>query len=353
MVKNISWRKYLLWALVVIGVTAGAYYLYNSVSIVGPDSFSIATGRPGGAYNIVTQEYARLLATQGISLELVETAGSVQTLDMLITRQVPAGLVQSGVVGDRDATGLYSLGSLFFEPIMVFYRKDRFEDPLEYLNTLEGRAVAIGELGSGTNQMARMLLADNGLDDASVDFWELSTVEAYAALANGDVDAAFFVLSPATQIVFDLFEHPDLELMNMRRAGAYEARYPYLTRFAVPEGTVDLQLNVPDEDKVILTTTAMLVANELLHADSASQLLAAAADVHGAGDYFAEEWEFPSVKNSELPVPSNIQKYLELGPNELEEYLPVNIAAILQRLIFIVLPALVLLYPLLRLAGCL
>ena len=349
MMHQPSRRQYLLWALIALAVAIGAYYLYQNVRLAGPERFSIATGRPGGAYYAFTESYAQHLATDhGVTLDLVETAGSVETLDLLLQREVPVGLVQSGTVGDIDSTELYSLGSLFYEPIWIFYRNDRFEQPLEYLYDLEGRPVGIGEAGSGTNLMARQMLADNELDEHSVAFHEVSTPDAYDLLTEGQIDAAFFVLAPHVQIVLDLLTHPDLSLMNLRRAGAYEARYPYLTEFAITEGTVDLRRNIPDEDKTILATTGMLVANELLHADSARQLLTAALDVHGGGDYLAEEGEFPSAQNSELAVPYQIEQFLELGPSDLEEYLPVNIATLIQRLVFVVLPLLILLYPLLR-----
>jgi TRAP-type uncharacterized transport system substrate-binding protein len=317
--------------------------------LTGPEEFPIATGRAGGAYDQYAQDYAQLLQqTEGVQLDIIETAGSVETLDKLIAREVPVGFVQSGTIGDRDTTGLYSLGSIFYEPILIFYRPDQFDEPLQYLYDLEGRKVGIGENGSGTNLMARLMLANNELDDRNTEFIELPTTDNYAALSAGEVDAAFFVMSPAAEIVIDMLNDPSLELMNLRRASAYEARYPYLTKFTISEGVVDLRNNIPNEDKTIVATTAMLAANELLHVDSARQLLTAGLLLHAGGGYFAEEGEFPSVDNSELTVPNNIQQFIELGPSDLEEYLPVSLASILQRLIFVVLPIVILLYPLLR-----
>ncbi len=344
-----SLRKYLIWMAVGMAVCAVLYVLYQNVKLTGPEEFSIATGRSGGAYNQYALEYARLLEeAEGVQLDIVETAGSVETLDKLIARQVPVGFVQSGTIGERDTTGLYSLGSIFYEPILIFYRPDQFDGLLQYLHDLEGRSVGIGEVGSGTNLMARLMLANNELDDTNTDFLEVPSNDTYAALAAGEVDAAFFVMSPAADIVVEMLKDPSLELMNLRRAGAYEARYPYLTEFIISEGVVDLRNNIPHEDKTIVATTAMLVANEQLHVDSARQLLAAGLELHEAGDYFAEEGEFPSAENSELPIPNNIQQFIELGPSDLEEYLPVSLASILQRLIFVVLPIVILLYPLLR-----
>ncbi len=311
-----------------------------------------STLQPGGPVEPTTlmhAEYATYLAEQeGVTLNLVETAGSVETLDKLIARQIPVGFVQSGTIGDRDSSGLYSLGSIFYEPILIFYRRDRFDGPLRYLYELEGRTVGIGEVGSGTNLMARLMLSDNELDDRNTNFIESPSVETHAALTSGELDAAFLVTAPAAEMVLAMLADPALDLMSLRRAGAYEARYPYLTKFVISEGSVDLRNNYPDADKTVVATTAMLVANEQLHVDSARQLLAAGLEIFAGGDYFAEEGEFPSSKNSELAVPNNVQQYLDMGPSDLEKFLPVSLATIVQRFIFVVLPMLVILYPLLR-----
>ena len=200
MTRKFSWRKYLIWVLVVVMATAALYYLYHNFRLTGPDEFNIATGRSGGAYNAYARQYATHLAEQeGVTLNLVETAGSVETLDKLIARQIPVGFVQSGTIGDRDSSGLYSLGSIFYEPILIFYRRDRFDGPLRYLYELEGRTVGIGEVGSGTNLMARLMLSDNELDDRNTNFIESPSVESHAALTSGELDAAFLVTAPAAR----------------------------------------------------------------------------------------------------------------------------------------------------------
>ncbi len=100
-----------------MAVSAALYVLYQNFTLTGPEEFSIATGRAGGAYDQYAQDYAQLLQeTEGVQLDIIETAGSVETLDKLIAREVPVGFVQSGTIGDRDTTGLYSLGSIFYEP---------------------------------------------------------------------------------------------------------------------------------------------------------------------------------------------------------------------------------------------
>ena len=59
---------------------------------------------------------------------------------------------------------LLSLGSLYYEPLWLFYRKDV---PFEQLRDLAGRRLAVGPEGSGTRALVRRLLRDNGVDESA------------------------------------------------------------------------------------------------------------------------------------------------------------------------------------------
>ncbi len=62
----------------------------------------------------------------------------------------------------RTIPGLLSLGSLFYEPVWVFYRGER-ADPTR-LTELRGKRIAIGQEGSGVRQLAQQLLAANEIE---------------------------------------------------------------------------------------------------------------------------------------------------------------------------------------------
>ncbi|MFN2295774.1 MAG: hypothetical protein ACK2U0_15345, partial [Candidatus Promineifilaceae bacterium] len=64
-------------ALVVIGI------LYSLIGVRPPKEFTIATGQQGGAYYAYSQEFQRRFAEQGYSLNIRETAGGVETIDLL------------------------------------------------------------------------------------------------------------------------------------------------------------------------------------------------------------------------------------------------------------------------------
>jgi TRAP-type uncharacterized transport system substrate-binding protein len=55
----------------------------------------------------------------------------------------------------RNDSGLLSLGSLFYEPVWVFYRGEKTSDPAD---RTAGKRIAIGQEGSGVRQLAQQLL---------------------------------------------------------------------------------------------------------------------------------------------------------------------------------------------------
>jgi TRAP transporter TAXI family solute receptor len=348
MIKRLPFLRYLLWVFLILLVIVGLYWLYVAVVLRTPTEFTMATGREGGGYYFYGTEYANELEEFGVTLHIQPTAGSIAILDLLNAGEVEVGLVQGGTAADRANDSLYALGSVFYEPIWVFYRRAGFTEPLEYLYELEGRRVAIGEVDSGTNVMARSMLALNEVTAENATFVETPNAEALTMLERGEVDAAFFVMAPASEMLAQLLQNEEIALMDFRRAKAYATRFPHLSEFVIGEGAIDFRRNIPKTDTTIVATTAMLVANQELHPDSARQLLTAAIAVNGRGGPFQEEGEFPSTALTELPIPSSAATFLEVGPTGLERFVPVPVAALIERLLIFVLPLAVLLFPLMR-----
>ncbi len=127
-----------------------------------PRKIVIASGSRNGAYFRYAQQYAEELQKEGLSVEVRETAGSVENLRLLGQdgSGVAVAIVQSGVAGPEELERCYALGSLYREPLWVFYRGDK---PLERLSQLAGKRIGVGPAGSGTYAIAMQLLAANGL----------------------------------------------------------------------------------------------------------------------------------------------------------------------------------------------
>lgn len=207
-----------------------------------PSEIRIAAGNREGAYYHFANRYQSLLAEEGLTLEVVETAGSVENINRLETGDAAIGFVQGGVLGGREHPRLEALASLYFVPLWLFHRHDV---TIADLADLAGKTVAIGEDRSGTQRLVLELLRDNGIDSRSAELYPVGGDYASRQLLDGSVDAAFFIAAPTSPTVRQLLRADQLQLLSFRRHRAYRARHRFLSSVTLGEGMFDLAENLP------------------------------------------------------------------------------------------------------------
>ena len=140
----------------------GFIVAYQFVDPAPPKRIVMGTGSQRGAYYGFGQAYSKLLAREDITLEVRSTAGSVENIHLLEVSSggVDIAFIQGGVGDSSISDDLMSLGSLYFEPIWVFYQAKM---PLRQLSDLRDKRIAIGKEGSGTRAVALKLLELNGI----------------------------------------------------------------------------------------------------------------------------------------------------------------------------------------------
>lgn len=338
------------WIFLIVGI--GFVVAYQFVQPAPPKRIVITTGGESGAYYQFAQRYAAILARDGITLEVKSSAGSLENLDRLKADEAQVGFVQGGVMPPKedpdaeDDSGLLSLGSLFYEPVWVFYRGER---DLTRLTELRGKRIAIGQEGSGVRQLAQQLLAANEIE-AGDHLVPLSGLSAAEELQQGRIDAAFIIASESAPVVQVLLRSPGIRLMSFAQSGAYQRRFPFLTKLTFPQGVADLVRDFPPNDIKVLAPTANLIVRDDLHPALQSLLLQAASEVHGKSGFFQDAGEFPSYKDQMLPLSPDAARYFKSGPSFLQRYLPFWLAVLVDRLIVLLLPVVALLIPLLKVA---
>ncbi|MFC5300005.1 TAXI family TRAP transporter solute-binding subunit [Azospira restricta] len=340
------------WPIVLV-VTIGFVVAYQFVKPAPPSRLAIATGSESGAYHAFAQRYATILARSGVTLELKPSAGSLESIERLKKGEVDVAFVQGGVLpapaeGDAadDGLRLASLGSMYYEPVWVFYRG---EQPLGRLHDLAGKRIAVGAEGSGVRGLATQLLEANEiLLDRNLK--PLAGLEAAEALQQGWVDAAFVIAAPEAPVVQVLLRSPGVRVMSFAQADAYTRRFPFLTRVTLPRGVVDLVRDLPPRSTTLLAATANLVVNEDTHPALVALLLQAASEVHGKSGFFQKGGEFPSYLDTSFELSDDAARYYKSGPPFLQRYLPFWAAVFVDRMVVMLLPLLALLLPLLRVA---
>lgn len=344
-------RSRWMWVLAVVGVLLLVSLILSTVSSLPPRSFTFIAGRPGGAYYTFAQEYQKIAADYGFDIQIKETAGAVETLTLLQEGAAPAGFVQGGVAAEGDATKLSTLASVFREPLWILYRKDLdFPQSPTSLPQLAGLRLGIGEPGSGSNWLTRRMLADTGVTEEDATLLEISTQATAAGLRDGSVDAGFFVMAPSSVLMNDLLVDPNLSLLSLERAAAFDRRYPFLTRMVLPEGTLDMQQDIPPADVEMVVTVANLVVSNEIHPDILRLLTIAAVLTHENGNILDSRFEFPNVAYADLPVGKEALAYLnriKSGESILDNYFPFWMAALIDRYLIFVVPFILILLPML------
>ena len=315
-----------------------------------PRVLTITSGPPGSAFQTNADQYCAILASNGVHLKILPSHGSLENLQRLEKRtlHVDIGFVQGGVVRGTNSQKLVSLGSIAYEPLLVFCRGT---NPITMLSQLAGKRLAIGPKGSGTRSLALTLLQANGITPGGSTTLETSEADDAAdALLAGTVDAVFLMSDSASrQTLVRLLRAPGVQLMSFEQADAYTRRFNYLNKLRLPEGGIDFGKNLPSHDVWLIGPTVELVARPDLNAAVSDLVLEAASQVHGKATMFQNQGEFPAPLVHEFTISADALRYYKSGKTFLYRKLPFWIASLANRILVAFVPMVLVLIPGLRL----
>lgn len=311
----------------------------------------IAAGSADGNYYAAAQQYAQLFEDNGVKLKIRETAGSIENYELLAKDEsIQLAIVQGGTAPQAPGIErLEALATLYLEPLWVFHHGGL---SIVQLSDLQGKRIAVGQAGSGTQVLSEMLLNANGVQDGrgETTFVRENASRTIGMLERGDVDVAFFVLSAESLIVRDLLRNEQLGLLSLDRSEAYAHRYPFLKSVVLSRGVIDLQRDLPRSDVHLIAPVANLVATPELHDAFIPLLLEAAVKAHEAGGLVTDSGKQPSLDGSEFTPNAVARHYIKYGPSFFQEHLGFWIASLIDRTKIMLVPLLILLIPLAKLA---
>ena len=89
-----------------------------------PRTVVISSGPPGSAYAIAAAEYKKFFAGNNIELIVRESAGAQENLLRLQDDgDIDVAFITMGSTDSQASPDLVSLGTMFYEPMWVFYKK--------------------------------------------------------------------------------------------------------------------------------------------------------------------------------------------------------------------------------------
>lgn len=332
-----------------------------------PRHVVLATGSAQGAYHEFGQRYVKALAAHGITVELRETQGTLENLALLRDddSHVEIAFVQGGAdpllrdapADDADTVNapipLVSLGSMFHEPVWLFYREESAQrllgqPQLSGLSELAGWRVNIGAGGSGVPPLVDRLLESHHVDPAALTLERLPQTPAVRDLLEGRLDAVVLASAPEALMVQMLLQTPGIRLLDFAQAEALSRRHPFLVPVTLPRGVVDLARDMPPADVHLVAPTAALVAREDMHPALVQLFVQAASDVHGGAGWFQRRGDFPSAIDHERPLADEAARFYRSGTPWMQRYMPFWLANLVDRMWVVLLSIVAVLIPLSR-----
>ncbi|MEZ4413896.1 MAG: TAXI family TRAP transporter solute-binding subunit [Gemmatimonadales bacterium] len=340
----------LLVALATVVVGAALWWAADQIRPLPPSRLVMTTGPEGSAYRVLGLQYQRILATHGIDLELRPSEGDVENLSRLqdSSSGVDVGFVQGGLTDGTRSPGLSSLGTVMIEPLWIFYRPDAVR-PTGYLADFRTARLSVGPVGSGSRALTMMLIARAGIDTDSALLAGLPPDSAAAALLAGQIDAAAILTGWEAPAIQRLLNAPGIELLPLKRVEAFAALYPFLEMVVLPEGIGDLATDNPPTDVPMLADQASLVVRRDMHPAVQHVLLDAAEQIHARPGVFNRAGQYPAAAAVDLALSAEARHYYKSGRPFLQRHLPFWAAAVLERMLLLLLPLLGIVIPLVRL----
>ncbi len=337
-------------AVVLLAGLLIAFAVFWFIHSAPPETIAITSGAPGSSFQSNAEKYRGILARQRIKLKILPSQGSLENLQRLNDPKfhVDIGFVQGGITNDPASNKLVSLGSITYEPLLVFYRSSA---PLKLLSGFSGKRVAIGAVGSGTRSLALQLLALNGIAPGGATTLEdLDGDVAGNALLAGELDAVFLMSdSTSTNVMRQLLQSPGIQLFDFTQADGYTRKISYLNKLVLPQGSIDFGKNIPPHDLNLIGPTVELLARPNLHPGLSDMLIETMREVHGQPGMFKRRGEFPAPIEHDFPISSDASRYYKSGKSLLYNHLPFQLANLVNRILVAFVPLIVLLIPALRL----
>ena len=307
-----------------------------------PKRVTLATGPAQSAYEEFGKRYAKILAQDGIEVRLLPSEGSAQNLQWLREGKADLGFVQGGTseLKEDDQEVLESLGSLFVEPLWLFYREARTDalngpgaaGAMDALPQIQGRSVNVGTPGSGIPSLMNKLLASNKVDMANLSISELEQTPATVAFLEGKIDAIVFASAPESLMVQMLLQTPGTGLMDFPQSEAYSRRFAFLSPVVLPRGVVDLAANIPPQDVRLVAPTTALVNHQGTHPALLQLFVQAGKQIHGGAGWFRRARDYPNLANNEFPITAEAERSIRNDKPFLQRYLSFWVANLIDRL---------------------
>lgn len=341
-------QKFLVF-LLMLGFGGIVFYL----NPFPPRDINIAAGSPAGAYSRMASSAASYLSDRGVALTVTTTSGSIENAELLADASIDvvAGFVQGGALTPEQSALIYSLGSVAYEPVWIFYKKG-LSGTISSLPDLLKFRVGVGPRKGGSLAMARDLFRLNGVEIEGNDQVRVGPyADQYTAFEAGELDVLLKVAPYFDREVQSLLRREGVGLFDFKHAAAYQKALPYISELKLPAFSVDLKAKIPAQDLTLIATTTTLAVDKGLHPDIQTLLLMAVKDIQRSSAFlfFGKRGEFPAYMDPTIEASPVALRFYDYGVPPGMRYLPFWAAGFVDRMWILLLSLFAVIFPLSKL----
>lgn len=287
-----------------------------------PTRISFASGGTSGTYYPIASAISNLwnANVEGLTADVTATGASAENLNLIKNDNAEVALVQNDVMyyaytatesfSDVDKNESFlTLGTVYPEVVQLVVAGN---SGIESLADLKGKAVSIGDLGSGVESNAKQILAAAGISLDEITVRNLGFGESANGIKDKTLDAAFVTAGTPTTAVTELAATNDIKILSLDQdvIDTLCAEYGYYTPFTIP---ADVYGTDADANTIAVKATIVVKADlseDLVYEMTKSlfENLDVVADAHAKGKEMSLEGAIEGVS---VPLHPGAAKYYE------------------------------------------
>ncbi len=324
-----------------VAALAGALLAGTAAQAQEMKFFRIGTGGAGGTYFPIGGLIANAISNPPGSGKTCEEGGSCGVPGLIAIAQstnasahnvtaINSGQMEAGLTGAATLFFAYHgegkfegkakpklrvIAKLYPEDMHLVMKKGM---TMNSLADLKGQRVGIAQAGSGTQIAVELILDQHGVNRDNIDEAELNNAQSAERIADGHLDAYFYVAGTPVAAMIQLDNTKGMEIYSFSDAEVAAAReiLPYYGQSKIPSGTyagIDYDVNTIAVNGILVTSAdqdeqLIYEITKALWNDTTRKLLDTG---HAKGKVIREETALDGIKSLDVPLHPGAARYYE------------------------------------------
>ena len=340
--------------LLVTVLLAGLLTFFYLIGHISTKDINLVADEKGTSWYQIAENARKYIEANGFQYSIRTSSGTLENAKLLNDSGsgVNVAFLIPGALDPEINKSFYSLGSIDYEPVWIFYRKSLGN--LTSLQDLAKHRVGVGPTLSGRYVVTEKIFSLNKVEiKNNSNFISDKLGNQMGDFNNSKLDALIFIGQAHDPNVRQLALNPHFKLFDFDEADAYTKHIPFLQRVVVPTGSFDIAARIPDKAFSLIAITTSLVVRKDTDPNVQLAILMAVKDAERGSNnlFFAKRNEFPTYMDPLIEISPVAKRFYDFGPPALLNYFAFWTATLIDRFSVLLLAIIAILFPLKELAG--